>query len=157
MTLDDRSIHGSAVMIGDRGVLIRGPSGAGKSLLAFDLILAGRAGILPQVSLIGDARLLLRLDGPMLTARPAPALAGLLEIRGLGIRRTTFIAEGALSLVVDLAASDGARLPAPETRRTAIAGVELPRIAVAAGYDALPLVVAWFVTEDVEPARSPPA
>ncbi|MCE3257229.1 MAG: Hpr(Ser) kinase/phosphatase, partial [Nitrobacter vulgaris] len=35
------TIHGSAVLVGDRAVLIRGPSGAGKSRLAFDLILAG--------------------------------------------------------------------------------------------------------------------
>lgn len=152
MTPGDRSIHGSAVMIGDRGVLIRGPSGAGKSRLAFDLILAGRAGILPQTSLIGDDRLLLRLHGSTLTARPAPPLAGLLEIRGLGIRRTAFMAEGALGLVVDLAANDGARLPAPEARRVSIAGVELSRIAVPAGYDALPLVAAWFMTEEVEAA-----
>ena len=38
------SVHASAVLVGDRAVLIRGPSGAGKSRLAFDLILAGRAG-----------------------------------------------------------------------------------------------------------------
>jgi HPr kinase/phosphorylase len=38
------SVHASAVLVGDRAVLIRGPSGSGKSRLAFDLILAGRAG-----------------------------------------------------------------------------------------------------------------
>ncbi len=38
------SVHASAVRVGNRAVLIRGPSGAGKSRLAFDLILAGRAG-----------------------------------------------------------------------------------------------------------------
>jgi serine kinase of HPr protein (carbohydrate metabolism regulator) len=38
------SLHASAVLVGNRAVLIRGPSGAGKSQLAFDLILAGRSG-----------------------------------------------------------------------------------------------------------------
>ncbi|HAP47058.1 MAG TPA: serine kinase, partial [Afipia sp.] len=52
----DPSIHASAVLAGDRAVLIRGPSGSGKSRLAFDLILAGRAGQLPAVTLIGDDR-----------------------------------------------------------------------------------------------------
>ena len=40
----------------DRAVLIRGPSGAGKSRLAFDLILAGRAGQIPPAMLVGDDR-----------------------------------------------------------------------------------------------------
>ena len=42
------SVHASAVLVGDRAVLIRGPSGAGKSRLAFDLILAGRSGQIPH-------------------------------------------------------------------------------------------------------------
>ena len=39
---ESRTVHASAVKVGDRAVLIRGPSGSGKSRLAFDLILAGR-------------------------------------------------------------------------------------------------------------------
>ena len=50
----DTSIHASAVRTGDRAVLIRGPSGAGKSRLAFDLILAGRAGQIPATVMVGD-------------------------------------------------------------------------------------------------------
>ena len=50
------SVHASAVLVGDRAVLIRGPSGAGKSRLAFDLILAGRAGQIAPAVLIGDDR-----------------------------------------------------------------------------------------------------
>ena len=50
------SVHASAVLVGDRAVLIRGPSGAGKSRLAFDLILAGRAGQIPPAVLVGDDR-----------------------------------------------------------------------------------------------------
>lgn len=44
MTADGANIHASAVLAGDRAVLIRGPSGAGKSRLAFQLILAGLSG-----------------------------------------------------------------------------------------------------------------
>ena len=50
------SVHASAVLVGNRAVLIRGPSGAGKSRLAFDLILAGRAGQIPPAVLVGDDR-----------------------------------------------------------------------------------------------------
>ncbi|HEV3140427.1 MAG TPA: hypothetical protein VGY57_07935, partial [Vicinamibacterales bacterium] len=49
-------MHASAVRVGGEAVLIRGPSGAGKSRLAFELILAGRAGQIAPAELIGDDR-----------------------------------------------------------------------------------------------------
>src|SRR5215475_10209798 len=107
------SIHASAVKVGERAVLIRGPSGAGKSRLAFDLILAGRSGQLPNATLVGDDRVRLDTVGGELWVRPATELAGLLEIRGLGIRRMDFVAEAPVGLVVDLAAGDAERLPPP--------------------------------------------
>ena len=53
-SLDDGgpSIHASAVKVGDLAVLIRGPSGSGKSRLAFDLIMAGRSGVLERAVLV---------------------------------------------------------------------------------------------------------
>ena len=77
------SVHASAVLVGNRAVLIRGPSGAGKSRLAFDLILAGRSGQLPTAILVGDDRVHLDTAGEQLWVRPAVELAGLIEIRGL--------------------------------------------------------------------------
>ena len=107
------TVHASAVLVGDRAVLIRGPSGAGKSRLAFDLILAGRSGQLPEAVLVGDDRVHLdTLDG-QIAVRPARELAGLIEIRGLGIRHCAFAAEAIVGLVVDLGADDATRLPAP--------------------------------------------
>lgn len=143
---DDASVHASAVLAGSRAVLIRGASGSGKSRLAFDLILAGRAGILPPVTLIGDDRVRLNIRDGRLTAAPVAELAGLIEIRGLGIRRCEFVQEAQIGLVVDLAAPDAARLPGPETLKVSLRGVELPRIPVAAGWDALPLVLAFLTT-----------
>jgi serine kinase of HPr protein (carbohydrate metabolism regulator) len=142
----DASVHATAVLVGNRAVLIRGPSGAGKSRLAFDLLLAGRAGQIPPTTLVGDDRVYLRASGGHLMVRPAPQLAGLIEIRGLGIRRCDFAGEAAVGLVVDLAAADAARLPQPEALRTRISGVEIPRIPVAAGFAPLPLVVAALTT-----------
>jgi serine kinase of HPr protein (carbohydrate metabolism regulator) len=88
------TIHGSAVQVGDRAVVIRGPSGAGKSRLAFDLILAGRTGQIPTTTLIGDDRLHLEPAGSRLLVSPPHELEGLIEIRGLGIRRCAFVAGG---------------------------------------------------------------
>jgi HPr kinase/phosphorylase len=140
------SVHATAVLVGNRAVLIRGPSGAGKSRLAFDLILAGRAGQIPEAVLVGDDRVHLDTRDEQLVVRPVRQLAGLIEIHGLGIRRCAFAKEAIVGLVIDLSAEDAERLPAPEKLQTCISGVLLPRIPVGAGYPPLPLVVAALTT-----------
>lgn len=140
------SIHASAVVCGTTGILIRGPSGSGKSQLAFDLILGGRAGQIPPVRLVGDDRVHLARDNARVIVRPAEALRGLIEIRGLGIRRIDFAAEADVRLVVDLSAPDGERLPPPEALVTDLEGVTLPRLPVGPGYRPLPMVLAALIT-----------
>ena len=90
MASRNSTIHASAVLIGAKAALIRGPAGAGKSRLAFDLINAAALGALPFARLIGDDRVKVEACAGRLLVRPAPALAGLIEIRGLGIRRLPF-------------------------------------------------------------------
>ena len=138
------SIHASAVLAGNRAVLIRGPSGSGKSRLAFDRALAG--GYLPPTTLIGDDRVRLTVNGGTLTVRGVAELAGKIEIRGLGIRSVNYAADGPIGLVVDLNAADAARLPPPESLKTTLEGLELPRIPVGADFNALPLVLAFLTT-----------
>ena len=145
---DSASVHASAVMVGERAVLIRGPSGAGKSRLAFDLILAGRSAQLPKATLVGDDRVRLDTVGRELFVRPVAELFGLIEIRGLGIRRLDFVSEAIVGLVVDLAADDAERLPAAESLKTIISGVSLPRVPVSRLFSPLPLVVAALTTTD---------
>jgi serine kinase of HPr protein (carbohydrate metabolism regulator) len=136
------SVHASAVLVGDHAVLIRGPSGSGKSRLAFDLILAGRAGQIAPALLVGDDRVLLSTLDKKLMVRPAPALAGMIEIRGLGIRRCDCAPEAPVGLVVDLDAVDAERLPPPDALQTIIEGISVPRIPVKQGFSGLPLVIA---------------
>jgi serine kinase of HPr protein (carbohydrate metabolism regulator) len=140
------TVHASAVKVGDRAVLIRGPSGSGKSRLAFDLILAGRTGQLPPTILVGDDRVHLDTDGEKLWVRPARELAGLIEIRGLGIRRSDHASEAIVGLVIDLAAGDAERLPAPEALEIDLSGVKIPRIPIDPAFNPLPLVVAALTT-----------
>ncbi|KWV58786.1 serine kinase [Bradyrhizobium macuxiense] len=151
---DNSSVHASAVLVGERAVLIRGPSGAGKSRLAFDLILAGRSGQVPPAVLVGDDRVHLDTAGQQLWVRPARELAGLIEIRGLGIRRCNFAAEAVVGLVVDLAADDAERLPSPEALSTRLNGVLLPRIPVSVSFQPLPLVVAALTTTESSFSRN---
>lgn len=140
------SVHASAVKVGSLAVLIRGPSGAGKSRLAFDLIIAGRSGVVESAVLVGDDRVHLATLGDEIVVRPAPLLAGLIEIRGLGIRRCDFVEHAMVGLVVDLHADDAERLPPAESLKTTIFGVEIPRIPISRDYSPLPLVVAALTT-----------
>jgi HPr kinase/phosphorylase len=151
------TVHASAVLVGSRAVLIRGPSGSGKSRLAFDLILAGRSGQLPPTILVGDDRVHLDTSGGNLIVRPAPELAGLIEIRGLGIRRIEYAAEAVVGLVADLAAEDAERLPAAEALTANVEGVELPRIPVNLRFSPLPLIVAALTTTDGTASDRPSA
>jgi serine kinase of HPr protein (carbohydrate metabolism regulator) len=146
------SVHASAVKVGDRAVLIRGPSGAGKSRLAFDLIVCGRSGQVPPAVLVGDDRVHLATVGGQLLVSPAPALAGLIEVRGLGIRRCDYVEQAVVGLIVDLAATDAARLPNSETLKTAISGVIIPRLPVGRDHSPLPIVIAALTTTESSPS-----
>lgn len=139
---DAPTIHASAVLIGAKAVLIRGPAGSGKSCLAWQLLQSA----LPFTRLVADDRVHIDLTGGQVLVRPAPALAGLIEIHGLGIRRLPYEPVAGVALVIDLAAADAGRLPAQDAGRTAIEGVTLPRLAVAAGQTALPLLLAFLRT-----------
>jgi serine kinase of HPr protein (carbohydrate metabolism regulator) len=142
----DSTIHASAVLIGARAMLIRGPAASGKSRLALALLNAGAAGLLPLARLVTDDRAHVEaVNGRLLVRAPDP-LKGLIEIRGVGIRRLPFEPLAAVGRVVDLAASDADRLPQPEAEIAVIAGVSLARLAVAAGVEPLPLVLAALRT-----------
>ena len=134
------TVHASAVLVGARAVLIRGPSAAGKSRLAWELIEASRNGAVRFARLVGDDRVHLQAAGGRLLVRPAEALTGMIELRGIGILRRDHEPCAVVGLVVDLAAMDAERLP--EDGQTIIEGVAIPRLAVAPGVAALPLVLA---------------
>lgn len=139
---DSSTIHASAVLVGPKAVLIRGAAGVGKSQLVWDLLHSA----LPLTRLVADDRAHIEACAGRLLVRPAPALAGLLEIRGLGIRRLPYETVAAIGLVVDLAAADADRLPAPEAETTIVEGISLPRLKVAPGVPALPPVLAFLST-----------
>lgn len=133
------SVHASAVAVGARAVLIRGPSGAGKSQLAFALLNLPQP---PFARLVADDRALLEPHNDRLIVRPAGGLEGLIEVRGLGIRRVAFEPAAVVGLVVDLGAEDAARFPPDMARTTSIEGLDLPRVSVGPGLRALDVVVA---------------
>jgi len=138
---DAPSIHASAVLIGAKAVLIRGPSGAGKSRLAWDLI---SSSALPFARLVADDRAHVEAHHGRLLVRPAPSLAGLIEVRGLGIRTITYEPVAAVGLVLDLAAADAVRHP--ERTETTIEAIALPRLAAGPGMEPLAMLLALLRT-----------
>ena len=135
------TIHASAVLVETRAVLIRGPSGSGKSRLALELIQAARSGALRFARLVGDDRVHVEPAHGRLLVRPAAALAGRIEVRGVGIMKLPHERCAVVGLVVDLAA-EAERLPETARQRTELEGIALPRLAVAGGEAALPAVLA---------------
>lgn len=112
-------IHATAVAWQGAGVLLRGRSGSGKSDLALRLIDRGW-------SLVADDYVVLTPgpDGLLLSA--PPAIAGLIEVRGVGLARLPFLLAAPLALVADLISEPPERLP--ETRRTMLEGVQVGHI-----------------------------
>lgn len=106
MNADTNQLHASAVAIGGRGVLLLGASGAGKSDLALRLIDAGAV-------LVADDRVDIEPAGGALLLSAPEKLAGMIEVRGLGIVRLAHETKVSLSLIVDLVKpEDIERLPA---------------------------------------------
>ena len=136
-------LHATCVSIAGRGALLMGPSGAGKSDLALRLIhtavpTEGQA--LPAV-LVADDQVLIELRDGRLVARAPANLAGLIEVRGLGILQVPTVAETGLVLAVELAPSQLIeRLPDPMPSLE-ILGEQLPLIRLAAFEASAPLKV----------------
>jgi len=118
-----RRIHATCIAIDGRGVLLRGASGAGKSDLALRLIDEG-------AHLVADDQVELRAADGRLTAAAPPAIAGRIEVRGIGIVAMSCLADVEVGLLVDLVRSpDVERLPEPRVCR--IEGIDVPVIALA--------------------------
>ena len=116
-------LHGTCVEVSGAGILIRGPSGSGKSDLALRLIDRG-------ARLVADDQVEVTASGDQLVAAAPRALAGMLEVRGLGIMRIEAVASARLGLVVDLVAAQLIeRIPKDET--VTIEGIDVPRLHLA--------------------------
>jgi HPr kinase/phosphorylase len=117
-------VHGTCVIVGEAGVLLRGPSGSGKSTLARRIVEeARRRGLFAR--LVGDDRVLVAERAGRLLARPHPVLAGALEVRGTGIVEAEHAGEAVVRLVVDCGALPS-RFPEHDQRFADVLGVRLP-------------------------------
>jgi hypothetical protein len=127
-------LHASCAARGADAVLFLGPPGSGKSDLVLRLLGLGWA-------LVADDQLRLGPEGVVVP----PALAGRLEVRGLGIFQGLPCAEPPLTLrlAVECLAPGltPPRLPAP--RRWSQGGVNLPHVSLCALEASAPAKVGW--------------
>lgn len=147
-------VHGTCLAFGRRAVLLRGEAGAGKSDLALRFL------ALPPE---GEARPMLVADDQVWIAAhaqgapiasPPPALAGKIEVRGIGIVEVPFLEQAELRLVCDLVdEKDVPRMPPEPFERTEIAGIALPALRLAPFEASAPLKlkIALFLAPPVNP------
>lgn len=122
------NIHGTGLVLGQHGVILRGPSGSGKSLLALELLDRWEHRRL-NARLVSDDRLDLTMRPEGLMMAPPASIAGLIELRGRGIVTRPHVSAAAVHLVVDLV-DDLERMPELEAFETHILEVKLVRCPV---------------------------
>jgi len=119
---DAVNLHASVVVLDAGAVMIRGRPGAGKTHLALELIDEWqRKGRFARL-LADDQVFVMRRDG-RLTARTPHAIAGLAEMRGVGIVEVPHEPAAQVDLVVDLVEQDAPDTPLSTVR---IEAVDLP-------------------------------
>lgn len=127
---DAQLIYGTCVALGDNAALLRGPSGSGKSDLALRFVLGAAPGI--EAALVSDDQIHIVARAGRLVASPPPALAGRLEVRGIGIVSLPYRGEAELRLIVDLIElEDVPRFPLLTPRLEALGGIALPVLSLA--------------------------
>ncbi|MFQ5533519.1 MAG: HPr kinase/phosphorylase [Sphingomonadales bacterium] len=112
--------HATCIDLDGAGILLRGPSGSGKSDLALRLIDGG-------ARLLSDDYVSLSARDGLLHATPPESIAGIMEVRGIGLISLPNASSCTVSLVVDLVDREQVpRLPEPE--QIEIDGIMVSRI-----------------------------
>ncbi len=114
-------LHASTVAINGKAAMLAGAPGIGKSDLALRLIDAGAL-------LIADDQTLLRCDGEKLLASPPDSIAGLIEVRHVGLMRLPFTTLLPVALYVELVSSTENLERLPELGFMVLEGVNIRRV-----------------------------
>ncbi|WDR02090.1 aldolase [Devosia algicola] len=122
------NVHGTGLMLGQTGILLRGPSGTGKSVLALALLerweMMGKTALL-----VSDDQVLLSAAHGHLQMHAPETIAGSIELRGRGIVARPALSDAPLHLVIDLVETLD-RMPPEEAFAVELLGVGVARAPV---------------------------
>lgn len=118
------NIHATAVFYQGSGVLIRGPSGSGKSDLAIRLIEDG-------ANLIADDYVRIDTDVDKILLSAPKNIAGLIEVRGIGVINMESIKDVPLRVIFDLKPTSSINRM-PENLNEIIEGISIPVVEISA-------------------------
>jgi serine kinase of HPr protein (carbohydrate metabolism regulator) len=144
------NLHATALVIGDRGILIGGKSGSGKTSLALAMLAACRPAR-RFASLVSDDQVLISSVAGRLICRAPPAIKGLVETRGRVPQPLGHEAAAVIDLVVRLVEEDAAPRYA-EDQHEEIEGCRLP-LMVLPGRNvaaAMPALCSWLLLPPFE-------
>lgn len=118
---DEVIIHATLVSIDGYGVLLQGRSGSGKSDLALRLIENKKA------VLVADDEVIISIRNGKIVGKAPENLKGLLEIRGVGIRKYPSKQEEIVNYVIQLKDDPSMIERMPKNNAEIIFGVEIQR------------------------------
>lgn len=116
------NIHTTCISIKGKGVLIFGAPGSGKSDLALRLIRHYGA------ELVSDDRTNIEVEENKIIAHTPPKIAGLLEVRGIGIQKIAHTEQAEIKLTVELVKDFNEIERLPEEKSYEIGGIKIPCI-----------------------------
>jgi serine kinase of HPr protein (carbohydrate metabolism regulator) len=120
--------HGTCVALDSGAAILLGKPSAGKSDLALRFIHSAFPAAFGKPTLVADDQVVIARSGERLIASPPLALAGRIEVRGLGILDMPYLAEAELLLAIELSPAPAVpRLPDLEETRD-FAGIGVPRL-----------------------------
>jgi serine kinase of HPr protein (carbohydrate metabolism regulator) len=140
-----QTIHATTVAIGAHGVMLLGLSGSGKSDLALRLIDRGAL-------LVSDDQTALTVRAGRLLASPPEALAGKIEVRGIGIVEQPWRGQVPVALAVRLT-ERYERMPSASLREP-FAGVDVPTVTLNAFESSAPIKVEIAIERALAAARA---
>ena len=125
-------MHSTLVIVKDKGVLLQGKSGSGKSDLALRLIERYGAELVSD-----DVVRIIKKNGRVYGSAPQN-IAGLLEVRGIGIISYPYQESSAIELAVNLKDNADNIERLPSVCKEVIFGLEIPQIDLYAKEDSAP-------------------
>ncbi|MCR9136963.1 MAG: HPr kinase/phosphatase C-terminal domain-containing protein [Alphaproteobacteria bacterium] len=128
------TVHATALVVGETGLLVTGPSGSGKSRLALAMIQAARARG-AYATLVSDDRVRLQVLGSKVIAIAPLRIAGMIELRGSGILKVDHLPRAIMHMAISVdLPQEHSRLPAADARYSPQPGIDLPLVHLVPGH-----------------------